>query len=220
MCLYQKDREKERQTDRQREETDPIGTHADTLFYLSATTRHKQRQDFPFSFLVPPPGPTGRMCWERGPLRSRWRHGQSPAPVCTAALRTEAPAKRLHVYLRKGRICSLVSCITERSPGSSGFFPSARVSPFWAGTLPWLSSYPSSPLLPVEVQTLTCLVSSASSSACPPLLIPLPLQTGLHAAWGRITQFQHSASCCRDLPPRRKYKLLNKTEGPPWWLSW
>jgi len=161
------------------------------LFYLSATTRHKQRQDFPFSFLVPPPGPKGRMCWERGPLHSRWCHGQSPAPVHTMALRPEAPAKRLHVYLRKGRIHSLGSYITERSIGSSGFFPSARVSPFWAGTLPWLSSYPSSPLLPVEVQTLTCLVSSASSSASPPPLIPLPLQTGLHAAWGRINSNTH-----------------------------
>ena len=78
------------------------------------------------------------------------------------------------------------------------FPPSTRVSPGWAGTLPWPSSYPSSLLFPVEVQTLTCLVSSASSPAGPPLLIPLPLQTGLHAAWGRITQFQHSASCCTD----------------------
>jgi len=120
----------ERKRDRQREETDPIGTHADMLFYLSATTRHKQRQDFPFSFLVPPPGPKGRMCCERGPLHSRWCHGQSPAPVHTMALRPEAPAKRLHVYLRKGRIHSLGSYITERSIGSSGFFPSARVSPF------------------------------------------------------------------------------------------
>lgn len=61
-CAHTRKMERKRDGQTDREETDPIGTHADVLFYLSTTTRRKQRQDFPFSFLMPPPGPTGRMC--------------------------------------------------------------------------------------------------------------------------------------------------------------
>ena len=197
-CAYTRKTERERETDRQTDRQRRNRPHTYLrwyafLFLCHHETHAKTRLSFFFS---------GALSWAN--RQDVLIEGSFPLQVMPWAV----PCPSVHQSpLPKGYMCNwgrdtsahqALAWLKVSPVPLVSFPPSARVSPCWAGTLPWPSSYPSSLLFPVEVQTLTCLVSSASSPAGPPLLIPPPLQTGLHAAWGRITQFQHSASCCTD----------------------
>lgn len=130
--------------------------------------------DFSFSFLVPLPRPTGRMCREDGPSRSRQRHEPAPVLWSLASPLSRCPSwHRAQHPLQRGRVCNWGRGISSSvslhawkfsqlllwflSLTSSFSHFTIRHTPCWAGALLWPPSSLSSPLFPVEVQVLNLL---------------------------------------------------------------
>lgn len=165
-------RKTERDKDRERKQTPQVPVQMCFFIYLPPRDPNKDRFFFFFSGAIP--RPTGRMCREDGPSRSRHRHEPAPLLRSPASPLSQCPSWRHAQHpLQRGRVCNWGRGISSSvslhdwkfsqlllwflSLTSSFSHFTIRHTPCWAGALLWPSSSLSSPLFPVEVQVLNLL---------------------------------------------------------------